>query len=168
MTAGIGDGPLATEVRMLHGAPALFINGRPDTGLMFWHTKPDVGREEIGKFAEQGVHLVSTGFSASGCLKEDGSYDFSHIDRMMERDGHQKYPAFFRSSMAASEALSSAREPRSVTRATAVSAMISSTLSAGDSTHPVLMMSPIVRTRTTSSSTCSPGFGGTRSLTGSH
>ena len=61
--------------------------------------------------------------------------------------------------MAASEALSSAREPRSVTRAAAISAMMSSTVRAGDSMQPVLMMSPMVRTRTTRSLTCSPGFG---------
>ncbi len=85
MHSAIGPEPLTTEVRMLNGAPALFINGRPDSGLMFWHTKPDVGREEIERFAEQGVRLVSTGFSASGCLREDGSCDFSHVDRMMER-----------------------------------------------------------------------------------
>ena len=34
--------------------------------------------------------------------------------------------------------------------------------------QPVLMMSPMVRTRTTRSWTCSPGLGGTRSFTGSH
>ena len=46
--------------------------------------------------------------------------------------------------------------------------MMSSTMSAGDSTIPVLMMSPMVRTRTTSSFTFSPGLGGSRSVTGSH
>ena len=56
--------------------------------------------------------------------------------------------------------LSSAREPRSVTRAAAISAMMSSTVIAGDSTIPVLMMSPMVRTRTTRSLTSSLGFGG--------
>src|SRR5207302_1722718 len=61
----------------------------------------------------------------------------------------QKYPSFFRSSIAASEVLSSARKPLSVTRAVAISAIISSTESAGDSTIPVLIISPMVRTRTT-------------------
>src|SRR5579862_1332017 len=80
----------------------------------------------------------------------------------------QKYPAFLRSSIAASETLSYAREPCSVTRATAISEMMSATLLAGDSTQPVLMTAPMVRTRTTRSSTRSPGFGGASSLTGSH
>ena len=69
---------------------------------------------------------------------------------------------------AASLALSSARDPRSVTRAAAISAMMSSTESAGDSTMPVLMMSPMVRTRTTRSLTCSLSLGGSNSVTGSH
>ena len=54
-----------------------------------------------------------------------------------------------------------------MTRAAAISVMMSSTLTAGDSTQPVLMMSPIVRTRTTRSRTSSVGLGGTRALTGS-
>ena len=74
-------------------------------------------------------------------------------------ENHQKYPAFLRSSIAASLALSSARVPRSVTRAAATSPMMSSTLSAGDSIMPVLIMSAIVRTRTTSCLTGSFGFG---------
>ena len=61
--------------------------------------------------------------------------------------------------MAASLALSSARVPRSVTRAAATSPMMSSTDSAGLSIMPVLIMSAMVRTRTTRDWTGSLGLG---------
>ena len=50
--------------------------------------------------------------------------------------------------MAASERLSSAREPRSVTREAATSEMISSTVDADERVAPVQVMSPMVRKRT--------------------
>jgi len=60
---------------------------------------------------------------------------------------------FLRSSIAASEDLSSAREPRSVTRAAGdFGDDVVHAVRRADSTMPVLMMSPMVRTRTTSSS----------------
>ena len=58
----------------------------------------------------------------------------------------QKYPSRLRSSIAASEARSSARVcPRSVRRVAAVSAITASTSAASDSTAPVIVMSPTVR-----------------------
>ena len=60
--------------------------------------------------------------------------------------GHQKYPSFFRSSMAASLTLSSPRvAPRSVIRVTAISAMTCSTVVAPDRTAAVRLASPTVR-----------------------
>src|SRR5699024_9233437 len=62
---------------------------------------------------------------------------------------HQKYPSFLRSSIAAAEIRSSARvAPRSVTVVAATSARIDSRSSALDSTAPVQLMSPTVRSRT--------------------
>src|SRR5205085_4763687 len=59
---------------------------------------------------------------------------------------HQKYPSFFRSSMAASLTLSSPRvAPRSVIRVTAISAMTSSTVVACERTAAVRLASPTVR-----------------------
>src|SRR5690348_5870597 len=59
---------------------------------------------------------------------------------------HQKYPSFLRSSIAASENLSSARvAPRSVMRDAAISAMTSSIAIAIDSTAAVQVASPTVR-----------------------
>ena len=60
--------------------------------------------------------------------------------------GHQKYPSFLRSSIAASLVRSSARVwPRSVIRVAAISVMTSSSVAAADSTAPVQVMSPTVR-----------------------
>ena len=59
--------------------------------------------------------------------------------------------------MPASEMRSSARvAPRSVTRATAVSATMSSTVKADDSTAAVHVASPMVRKRTSASNGSSP------------
>ncbi|COX27357.1 Uncharacterised protein [Mycobacterium tuberculosis] len=65
-----------------------------------------------------------------------------------------------RSSIPASEIRSSALvAPRSVKRATAVSAMTSATVDADDSTHPVQVTSPTVRNRTVASNTGSSARG---------
>src|SRR5690606_7808375 len=59
---------------------------------------------------------------------------------------HQKYPSRFRSSIAASEVLSSPRvAPRSVMRVAAISAMIWSTVVASERTPAVSVASPTVR-----------------------
>ena len=64
---------------------------------------------------------------------------------------HQKYPSRLRSSIPASEMRSSARvAPRSVIRATAVSATTSATVVAAERTAAVHVASPIVRKRTPS------------------
>ena len=76
--------PLVSEVRPWNGAPALFVDGEPSTGLAFWHSRIPDAKQDIGLFAGQGVHLFSGGFSAPACWQEDGSYDFTHIDRNME------------------------------------------------------------------------------------
>src|ERR1700722_8186353 len=60
----------------------------------------------------------------------------------------QKYPAFLRSSIAASERLSSARVPLSVTLDADISSITSSIFDAVDNTAPVQLISPMVRKRT--------------------
>ena len=72
-----------------------------------------------------------------------------------------------RRSIEASDVWSSMRvAPRSVTAVAAVSAMISSTVAAADSTGQVQVMSPTVRKRTESVSTASPSRGGVIGVTG--
>lgn len=66
--------------------------------------------------------------------------------RDLDGCGHQKYPSRLRSSIAASDSRSSAREaPRSVTRLPPISAMTWAIVPAPESTAPVHDMSPTVR-----------------------
>src|SRR5690606_9635535 len=85
------------------------------------------------------------------------------VDRAGGREpqqlAHQKYPCRFRSSMAASEARSSARvAPRSVRRVAATSSITACTSAAVDSTAPVQDASPTVRKRTVRTSGTSPSI----------
>jgi len=78
--------PLITHVADWHGAPTLFINGRPDTGLMLYAPNPAKNREEIADFAEAGIDLLTTsGLGSVSCLREDGSFDMTALDANMER-----------------------------------------------------------------------------------
>ncbi len=74
---------LITEVRDCHGAPALFFDGEPQTGLMFWHSRLAEAGEDIANFAGAGVRLFTGGFDAARGWREDGTFDFSYIDRQM-------------------------------------------------------------------------------------
>ena len=49
--------PVVAEVKEYGGAPALWIDGRPDTGLMHWnrYMTPD----DVAVFRDAGVHLFS-------------------------------------------------------------------------------------------------------------
>lgn len=68
------------------------------------------------------------------------------VARVEDEARHQKYPAFLRSSIAASEVLSSALVwPRSVTRVVSISLITSATVVAIERTAPVHAMSPTVR-----------------------
>ena len=72
-----------TSVRLHHGAPTLFIDGRPDTGLMLYHNNVERGHDEIADFARAGIHLITTGIGSTGCLRADGSLDTTDIDAKM-------------------------------------------------------------------------------------
>lgn len=60
--------PLHTAVRPHHGAPTLFINGQPDSGLMLYHNEVRVGHDEIADFARAGIHLLTTGLGSTAGL----------------------------------------------------------------------------------------------------
>lgn len=76
---------LTADVRQLNGAPALFINGQPDTGLMFW--TPDVlspeNRRCVSEFRDAGVHLFSCHLSMGSAVTAPGHYNFCHFDDQM-------------------------------------------------------------------------------------
>jgi hypothetical protein len=69
---------LTTEVRDHNGAPALFLNGRPHNGLMFYHSDAASAAFELEKLAASGIDLVTFYYSVG--LSEDGSSDFSAMD----------------------------------------------------------------------------------------
>ena len=77
--------PLATRVAPHRGAPTLFLNGQPDTGLMLYHNDITIAHEEIADFAEAGIHLVTTNFGGLADFQPDGTFDFSRMDATMER-----------------------------------------------------------------------------------
>jgi hypothetical protein len=75
--------PLISEIRDLGGAPALFINGAPHTGLMFWHSRWADAGPDIANFARCGVDFFTTGIGATNGWREDGTFDFSNVDTIM-------------------------------------------------------------------------------------
>ena len=84
--------------------------------------------------------------AGGGDLRGLGRGGRLQVDGVLDGAVHQKYPSFFRSSMAASLTLSSPRvAPRSVMRVTAISAMTSSTVVACERTAAVRFASPTVR-----------------------
>ncbi|OPZ31470.1 MAG: hypothetical protein BWZ02_00209 [Lentisphaerae bacterium ADurb.BinA184] len=66
-----------TQVRLHHGAPTLFIDDRPDTGLMLYHNNVERGHDEIADFADAGIHLLTTGVGSTA------SMSFAEIDSRM-------------------------------------------------------------------------------------
>jgi len=69
------NSPVEAEVRSWRGAPTLFINGRPDPAIMFYHNDVSKGREEIADFAAAGINLVTAPIIGTGSLCRDGSLD---------------------------------------------------------------------------------------------
>ncbi len=77
---------LTVEVRGHNGSPALFVNGQPHVGLMFWIVdvmKP-AGVACVAGFRDAGIHMVSVPFSLGQCIKADGTYDFGVFDAQTE------------------------------------------------------------------------------------
>jgi len=57
MTAKGSPLPLTGEVRECGGMPTLFLNGKPDPGLMHWNRRPTP--EDVAVFRDSGIHLFS-------------------------------------------------------------------------------------------------------------
>lgn len=76
---------LTVEVRGHQGAPALFVNGQPHAGLMFWI--PDVVAPKaahcVAGMRDAGVHMVSVPLELGKCIPRPGEYDFSLFDAHM-------------------------------------------------------------------------------------
>lgn len=62
---------MRTVVRIHHGAPTLFINDAPDTGLMLYHNNVERGRDEIADFARAGIDLITTGVGSTASMSTD-------------------------------------------------------------------------------------------------
>jgi hypothetical protein len=74
---------LTSRVVMHHGAPTLFINNQPDTGLMLYHNTVERGVEEIADFAAAGIDLLTTGLGGIKLWQEDNTIAFEAIDQKM-------------------------------------------------------------------------------------
>ncbi len=77
------DKSLCTVVRNWNGAPTLFINGQPDTGLMLYHNNVECGHDEMADFALAGIDLLTTGVGSTSALRPDGTVDTRDIDAKM-------------------------------------------------------------------------------------
>ena len=76
---------LTVEVHEHNGSPALFVNGVPHTGLMFWIAdveRPD-GVACVAGFRDAGIHMVTANFALNGSIQDTGLYDFSRFDAQM-------------------------------------------------------------------------------------
>jgi hypothetical protein len=82
MTLPSALSPVESEVRPHRGAPTLFVNGAPHTGLTYFYGDVLNSAVDIRAFAEAGVHLFSGCFGAT--VFEDGTYDFSTTDTRMD------------------------------------------------------------------------------------
>ena len=120
--------------------------GEPALGGRAGHLLELIGEDRLGvvqQTTDEGrlavVDRPGRREAEEGRALEPGALSVMH-------DGHQKYPSFLRSSIAASEMRSSARvAPRSVRVERAISATIDVRSAASDSTAPVQLMSPTVR-----------------------
>jgi hypothetical protein len=62
---------LQTAIREHHGAPTLFIDGRPDTGLMLWYNEVERGHDEIADFARAGIDLLTSNVGSTASMSTD-------------------------------------------------------------------------------------------------
>lgn len=70
---------MKTRIRIHHGAPTLFIDGRPDTGLMLYHNNVERGHDEIADFARAGIDLITTGVGSTASMSTDEIYEKMRI-----------------------------------------------------------------------------------------
>ena len=57
---GISPKPVVAEIKPHNGAPTLFIDDRPDTGLMLYHNNVERGHDEIADFTSLPVGTVKS------------------------------------------------------------------------------------------------------------
>lgn len=62
---------MKTQVNLHHGAPTLFIDGQPDSGLMLYHNNVERGHDEIADFARAGINLITTGVGSTADMSTD-------------------------------------------------------------------------------------------------
>jgi len=62
---------MRTRIRNHHGAPTLFIDGQPDTGLMLYHNNVERGHDEMADFARAGIDLITTGVGSTASMSTD-------------------------------------------------------------------------------------------------
>jgi beta-galactosidase len=62
---------MKTCIRNHHGAPTLFIDGQPDTGLMLYHNNVERGHDEIADFARAGIDLITTSVGSTASMSTD-------------------------------------------------------------------------------------------------
>ncbi|HOF87607.1 MAG TPA: beta-galactosidase, partial [Armatimonadota bacterium] len=74
---------LTSAVRPHNGAPALFIDGRPHTGLMFWHSKMHEAGPDLRLFAAAGVQLITTGFGDVVYRHGAEALEYRRVDAQM-------------------------------------------------------------------------------------
>jgi len=75
---------VTAEVRPFAGAPTLFINGKPDTGLMLWRDEPDKAAQEIADFHTAGINLIQTDMPLDWAWQADGTVNSARIDGEMQ------------------------------------------------------------------------------------
>jgi hypothetical protein len=77
---------LSVTVAAYRGAPALFVNGKPHDGLMFYSgdLESEIGRKRHRQFVDLDIHPVSKIFNIGPLTLQAPHYDFSPLDAMMD------------------------------------------------------------------------------------
>ena len=60
--------PMRTRVGPWRGAPTLFIDDQPDTGLMLYHNNVERGHDEMADFARAGIDLITAGVGSTASM----------------------------------------------------------------------------------------------------
>lgn len=69
------------QVKVWNGAPTLFINDKPNTGLMLWrHAKG--GAAEFADFREAGIHLIQPDLPIGWAWTSNGTLDQKRVDEV--------------------------------------------------------------------------------------